>query len=384
MDTIKIILGILIVTQVLTLFVLKQKEKKLDKFRRLFETGKKISSNIKIKSLLQEIMEITKEETAAEASSLYLVDEEKQELWFEVALGEKGDQVKEIRLKMGEGVAGWVAQEAKPLNLEDVNKDPRFKREIGEKINFRQKAMLTIPVIFKDKTIGVLQLINKKGGGRFTKDDQELVEGMASQIAIALENANLYDDLRNLSIGVIKSLANAVDARDPYTNGHSLRVAEYSLAIGRKMGLQEVQLELLEYMAILHDVGKIGIRDEILNKSGPLTDAEYRIMTRHPQIGAEILSSVKLLQKIVPGVQHHHEKFDGSGYGMGLKGEEIPIEARIISVADTYDAMTTDRPYRKGLSHNIAMEELKKVAGKQLDPEVVTAFSLVMQEEQSG
>ena len=109
-------------------------------------------------------MEITKEETAAEASSLYLVDEEKQELWFEVALGEKGDQVKEIRLKMGEGVAGWVAQEAKPLNLEDVNKDPRFKREIGEKINFRQKAMLTIPVIFKDKTIGVLQLINKRWG----------------------------------------------------------------------------------------------------------------------------------------------------------------------------------------------------------------------------
>jgi len=372
---------VLIVTQVITIIALRQKDEKLHKFRKLFEIGKKITSNIKIMSLLTEIMGITKEETEAEASSLYLIDEEKNELWFEVALGEKRDKVKEIRLKLGEGVAGWVASEGVALNLQDVNADPRFKREIGEKIHFQQKAMLTIPVIYKDKTIGVLQLINKIGGGSFTIDDQELLEGMSSQIAIALENAKLYKDLKDLSIGVIKSLANAVDARDPYTNGHSLRVAEYSLAMGKKLGLREEQLELLEYMAILHDIGKIGIRDEILNKPSRLNEEEYKIMSSHPHIGAGILGSVSMLQKIIPGVKHHHEKFDGTGYGIGLKGQDIPIEARIIAVADTYDAMTTERPYRKGLEHWVAMDELRKVAGKQLDPQIVTAFIKVMEEK---
>jgi len=379
----KITLILLIVEQVVFFFIIKNKDKKIQKLKKLMEIGKKITSNIKLKNLLKDIMEITKKETEAEASSLYLLDEEHNELWFEVALGEKGDQVKEIRLKVGEGIAGWVAQEGKALNLNDVNNDTRFKREIGEKICFKQRAMLTVPVKFKDRTVGVLQLINKVNNGNFDEEDQELLEGLSSQIAISIDNAKLYEGLRELFISIIRSLANAIDARDPYTKGHSIRVANLSTLIGKKMGLTEERLELLEYMGILHDIGKIGISDEILIKPGKLENDEFQIMKSHPKIGADILNSVNLLKEIVSGVQYHHEQYDGSGYIMGLKGDEIPLEARIIAIADTYDAMTSDRPYREGLEHSAAIDEIKEVSGTQLDPQIVSVFFKVMEEKNS-
>jgi putative nucleotidyltransferase with HDIG domain len=328
-------------------------------------------------------MEIAKKETDAEACSLYLVDEEKQELWFEVALGEKGDQVKEIRVKIGEGVSGYVAREGITLNLKDVNADPRFakKRDIANKIGFREKAMLTMPVKYKGKVIGVLQLINKRGGGVFTSEDEELLEGMSSQIAIALENAKLYKGMRDLFVESIKSLANAIDAKDPYTNGHSKRVTEYSVEIGREMGLGEEELERLEYTAVLHDVGKIGIKDAVLNKQDKLDDDEFTLMKKHTTIGAKILEQMESLKKLSVGARYHHEKYDGTGYFEGLKEEEIPLEARIISVADTYDAMTTDRPYRKGLSYETALNEINRCSGTQFDPEVVKYFNIVMKKK---
>ncbi|MGI6778990.1 MAG: HD domain-containing phosphohydrolase [Acetivibrionales bacterium] len=374
---------VLVITQLTTLIILKRKNNSIDKLKKLYDIGRKITSNIKIKKLMQEIMEIAKLETGAEACSLYLVDEEKQELWFEVALGEKSDQIKEIRVKIGQGVSGYVAKEGVTLNLRDVNADPRFakKRDIAEKIGFKEKAMLTIPVKYKDKVIGVLQLINKKGGGAFTADDQELLEGMSSQIAIALENAKLYKGMRDLFIESIKSLANAIDAKDPYTNGHSRRVTEYSVKIGKEMGLDEESLEKLEYMAVLHDVGKIGIKDAVLNKQSRLDDDEFVVMKSHTKVGARILEEMKSLRQLAVGAKYHHEKYDGTGYHDRLKGEEIPLEARIISVADTYDAMTSDRPYRKGLGHKTAMDEINKCSGTQFDPEVVRCFNIIMNEE---
>ena len=362
------------------LVLLKRKNDRINKILKLFDIGKKITSNIKIKSLMKEIMEITKRETDAEACSLYLVDEEKQELWFEVALGDKGDQIKEIRVKIGQGVSGYVAQEGVTLNIKDISTDPRFgNRDIAKKIGFREKAMLTMPVKYKDKVIGVLQLINKKGGGVFTKEDEELLEGMSSQIAIALENAKLFKGMRDMFIDSIRALANAIDAKDPYTNGHSKRVTEFSMMTGRAMGLNDDQLERLEYMAVLHDVGKIGIKDAVLNKQAKLDDEEFAIMKSHTMIGAKILGEMKTLQELVNGAKYHHEKFDGTGYYNRLKGEEIPLEARIISVSDTYDAMTSDRPYRKGLDHEIAMNEINRCSGTQFDPEVVKYFNKVME-----
>jgi HD-GYP domain-containing protein (c-di-GMP phosphodiesterase class II) len=382
MLTTALIAAVIVLAAALTaaLAVLKQRSVTIDKIMKLYDIGKKITSNIKIKRLMKEIMELAKQEMEAEACTLYLVDEEKQELWFEVALGDKGDQLKEIRLKIGEGtVAGYVAMKGETLNMEDVNKDARFaKRDIAKKIGFKEKAMLTVPVKYQDRVVGVLQLINKRGGGVFTRQDAELMEGMTSQIAIALENAKLYKAMNEMFVDSIKSLANAIDAKDPYTNGHSRRVTEYSLRTGRALGLSEEQLEKLEYMAVLHDVGKIGIKDAILNKQAQLDNDEFAVMKSHTLIGAKILEEMKSLKELSTGARYHHEKFDGTGYYERISGENIPFEARIIAVADTYDAMTTDRPYRKGLEHEVAVNELKRCSGTQFDPGVVDAFVKVI------
>lgn len=373
------VIVILSVLLILLIIMLRLKQLKLAKITELYRIGARITSNIKIKSLMDDIMKITKETIGAEASTLYLIDEEKQELWFEVALGDKGTLVKEIRLKIGEGIAGWVAKEGVALNITDVNKDPRFMSSIAKKIDYKQKAMLTVPVKYKEKTIGVLQLINKLKGGRFTKNDEDLLKGMSSQVAIALVNAQLYQELKDLFTESIMSLAEAIDAKDPYTNGHSRRVTEYSVEIGKEMNIDEESLERLQYMAILHDVGKIGIRDSILNKQAQLDDEEYVIMKTHTMVGAKILDSMKTLKGLSLGAMYHHEKYDGTGYNEGLKGEEIPFEARVIAVADTYDAITTDRPYRKGLDHRTAINEINKCSGKQFDPEIVENFNKVME-----
>lgn len=382
MDAVLIIVIVgLTILLIVVVIMLIFKQSKINRITKLYQIGERITSNIKIKSLMQEIMETAKEALKAEASTLYLVDEENQELWFEVALGEKGNLLKSMRLKIGEGsIAGLVAKEGVSLNIKDVNKDSR-RSNIAQQIDHKQKAMLTVPVKYKGKIIGVLQVINKKGGGAFTREDQEFLEGMSSQVAIALENARLYKELKELFTESILSLAEAIDAKDPYTNGHSKRVTDYSVAIGREMGLQEEELEKLEYMAILHDVGKIGIKDSILNKQAQLDDEEFTVMKTHTLIGAKILDSMKSLKALSLGAKYHHEKYDGTGYQCGLRGDEIPLEARIISVADTYDAMTTDRPYRKGLQHETAVKEINRFAGTQFDPMVVKYFNLVMEKK---
>ncbi|WFD10528.1 GAF and HD-GYP domain-containing protein [Tepidibacter hydrothermalis] len=374
----KLIICILLICQIITWRIIKNKNNRILILEKYDKIGKKITSNIKIKDLMEEVMQTVKVETQAEACSLYIIDEEKQELWFEVALGEKGDKLKQIRLKIGEGIAGWVAKEGKKLNIEDVNKDTRFKKEISKKIEFKNKAMLTMPIKFKDRVIGVIQVINKEGGGIFTQKDENFIEGISSEISIALQNAKLYKEMKDLYLHTIQALAATIDAKDPYTKGHSQRVTKYALEIGKEMNLTDNQLQELEYMAILHDIGKIGIKDSILNKESSLNDEEFEIMKTHPTIGSKILETMGSLSKIIPGVKYHHEKYDGTGYAKGLKGKEIPLEARIISVADTYDAMTTDRPYRKGLAHEVAMNEINKHSGTQFDPESVKYFNIVM------
>jgi HD-GYP domain-containing protein (c-di-GMP phosphodiesterase class II) len=172
----------------------------------------------------------------------------------------------------------------------------------------------------------------------------------------------------------VHDLADTIERRDPYTGGHTRRVMNYSLAIGKSLELSRMDMINLKLAAILHDLGKIGISDDILLKNEELSRDEFEHMMMHAVYGAEILDRIDHLKDVIPGIKYHHEKYDGSGYPDGLKGKKIPVIARIIAVADTFDAITTDRPYRKGLSFDSAFEELKKSAGSQFDPEVVKAF----------
>ena len=353
---------------------LVQKESaKEEQLRTLTKLSAILNSTLDPKEVQKRAMEAATELMNAQVGSLLLVDEKNNELYFEVALGEKGAQVKEIRLKIGEGIAGWVAQHGEPLIVEDVQKDPRFAKKADKKSSFVTRNMICVPVRIKDKTIGVLQAINKEEGA-FAQEHLELFQMLANQVGIAIENARLMEDLRQTFYETAEALAEAIEKRDPYTGGHTKRVLTYSMAAAGYMGLSPEEMEQLKLSAILHDIGKIGVEDRVLRKQASLNDEEFGLMKTHPRMGAEIMQHVEKLKYVIPGMKYHHERFDGKGYPEGLKDVEIPLIARIISVADTFDAMTSDRPYRKGLSDEAAISELMKFSAIQFDPDVVKAF----------
>jgi putative nucleotidyltransferase with HDIG domain len=219
-----------------------------------------------------------------------------------------------------------------------------------------------------------LEAINKKGRSRFGKEDLSLLTSLADQVAIALDNSRLYQELEEMFFQTAESLADAIEKRDPYTGGHTQRVTLYSQVIARYLQLKPLERKWVKIASVLHDIGKIGVEDDILRKPERLSPEEFNMIKRHSDMGAEILEHIRQLREIVPGVKYHHEQVNGKGYPDGLRGEQIPLLAKIVAVADTYDAMTTDRPYRKAMEKETAIEELKRCSGTQFDKEVVEAF----------
>ncbi|MFQ5586060.1 MAG: HD domain-containing phosphohydrolase [Thermodesulfobacteriota bacterium] len=348
-------------------------DNRLRQFSTLYEVGSLLVSSLDQKDVRKMTMETITRLMNAEAGSLLLLDEESGELFFEVALGEKGAKVKEIRLKRGEGIAGWVAEHGQPLIIHDVNNDPRFLKRVDKSTDFITRNMACVPIKIKDKVVGVLQAINKLDGG-FTEDEMDLFQLFSNEVAIALDNARLYEELRETFFTTAGALADAIEKRDPYTGGHTKRVLKYSTAIANYLNLQPREMETLKLSAVLHDIGKIGVEDKILKKTDKLSDEEMMVMNMHPKLGAEIVDHIRQLKDVIPAMLYHHERVDGKGYPDGLREEGIPLTARIIAVADTYDAMTTSRPYRKGLPPEIAIDEIKREVGTQFDGEVVAAF----------
>jgi len=342
----------------------------------LMELSTLLNSTLRRDEVRRRSIEAITRLVGSEVGSLLLVDVNTDELYFEVALGEEERQraVKEIRLKIGEGIAGWVAAENRPALVNDVQKDPRFFKEADERSRYKTRNMLCVPVRSRERVIGVLQAINRLDGGDFTGEDLRAIESLADQVAIAIENSRLYDKLHQTFIETSAALADAIEKRDPYTGGHTKRVLEYSSAIGRTLGMSQHEIERLELAAILHDVGKIGVSDLILCKQAPLDDEEFSAMKKHPEFGVEIVNHIPDLGDILPGIRDHHERIDGKGYPTGFSGDEIDITAKIIAVADSFDAMTTSRPYREGLSVEYAFSELRRCTGSQFDGEVVEAF----------
>jgi putative nucleotidyltransferase with HDIG domain len=212
------------------------------------------------------------------------------------------------------------------------------------------------------------------GKDAFSAGDTRRMQLFAGPLAHALENARLYAAQQRLFVETVTALAEAVEKRDPYTGGHLHRVVAYSLLLGRELGLDAEALESLALGATLHDIGKIGVPDQVLLKPAKLNDEEAAAMRRHPQDGAEIVSRIESLHEILPIVRSHHERIDGKGYPDGLAGDDIPLAARIVAVADTFDAMTTSRPYRTALAHEIAAQEITKHAGVQHCATVVAVF----------
>jgi HD-GYP domain-containing protein (c-di-GMP phosphodiesterase class II) len=233
---------------------------------------------------------------------------------------------------------------------------------------------VAVPLRAQKRMIGFIFLASFTNGKRFDEGQRKLVSIIASRAAAAIENARLYEDLQATFQQTIEGLAKAIDKMDRYTSGHSDRVALYATFLAVELGLSPRDVEVVRQSALMHDIGKIGCVLN-LNKPGKLTNDEYEMFKKHPVFGRDILDPIKFLHPLIPGVHLHHERWDGRGYPLKMKGNEIPIIARIIAVADTYDAMTSDRSYRRALPHEVAITEIERCSATQFDPEVAATFT---------
>ena len=340
----------------------------------LTEIGRKVGSVSELSQLVEQITQMTQHTIKASASSVLLLDVEKQELFFYVAEGKAGKALKQVRLSTQSGIAGWVARHGKPLIVNDVTKDERFDKGADEATGFTTGSIMCVPLVIQRRTIGVIEVLNKLDGSDFNEQDLEILVSVGSTAAMAIENTKLHQSVVDGYKSTIRALAAAIDAKDPYTRGHSQRVTEYALWGGVSIPMSQGELGLLEYAGILHDIGKIGMPDSILRKPGRLTPQEWDMVRRHPVIGANIINDIPFLEQARKLVLHHHEKYDGTGYPDGLVGNDIPIGARLLAVGDSFDSMTSDRSYRAALSANRALNELHKCSGTQFCSVAVEAF----------
>ena len=271
--------------------------------------------------------------------------------------------------------------------------DPRFQDMLLEgkqvfnskgpgELSSAQEITLGVPLKMKGQVIGGILLEGATEGNVITHDELDVLETMANQAVVALENAWLYETVKSNYFGTIQSLVNALEASDRYTKGHSERVRFLGLELAKHMGLDYRELEVFEHAAILHDIGKIGIDSAVLNKEDALTNTEFSLIRAHPIIGDEILGPIGTLEGVRTTILQHHERYDGKGYPYGISGEEITLKARVLAVIDTFDAMLTDRPYRKALSTEQTLDEIKKGSGTQFDPSVVKAFFRMLKENE--
>src|SRR3989338_5773856 len=344
---------------------LEQKIEELESSRQLVKKllsriGTAIVSYEGIDNILNLIVENTVGALEAQMGSLLLVDGEKQELSVKTTWSHNGETANgEHRTKLGEGITGWVAKEGRAMRGRAAATALGFTNHSSKG---GEGAVLCVPLKLRDQPIGVIGVLREDLSRTFTEDDESLMTSIGSQVAVAIENYRLNLDVDRTYVETIMALALAVEAKDPYSAGHSKRVGFYARQIGEVLGLDEETLRVLNDAGVLHDIGKIGIKDDILLKPNPLTPDEEKIMQQHSVIGEAIVKPVRSLQKVVALVRHHHELFDGAGYPSGLKGEAVPLGARILSVADTYDSMITDRPYRKRLATDEAKAELQRLA----------------------
>jgi putative nucleotidyltransferase with HDIG domain len=350
--------------------------KKVLELATLYEMSRALGSTLDLNTLLDSVLDSAMRIFSVESGYVVLRDRNTERLELRAWRGTQGGRPDERALR--NSMSEWVSREGRPL-IYNPPLDGQGTRQIDNVTG--ATAALCVPLVSNEGVIGAVTVGSRDPAFRFTSDDVRLLSTIANHATIAIGNIELFSSLQEAYVSTVRSLAAAVDAKDPYTRGHSDRVAEYSLAVAEKLDLSTDQRVALEMAAYLHDIGKIGIREEILLKPGRLDDVEMEQMRHHPLIGANILKPVAFPWAIAPIVRHHHEHWDGAGYPAGLRGEEIPLLARILAAADACEAMTSDRPYRRGRTVEEAVEELRRCSGTQFDPRVVDAFVLVLREE---
>ncbi len=361
----------------------RELEKRIQEMMSLLEAFKQLNSNIEIEDVFQDILQQMVNVLNAEAGTLWVLDPARDVIKAVAAHGESASKILHFEMAAGEGIVGQVITSGVEQLIGEASENPYWAKWVDSSSGFVTKSMITVPLAAKGNVLGALQLLNKNGDGLFSEQDMRIALALASQSALALHNSQMFDEVSRMLISMIRTLAKILDARDPYTAGHSERVAQYARAIAQRIGMEAAECEELYKAALLHDIGKIGIVDDVLRKPTRLTQEEYTDIKLHTVIGADILSNMEpkpAMRKAVATARSHHERLDGSGYPDALKGEDIPLFARIVGVADAFDAMTTTRSYSVGMPLKEAAEELVRCKDRLFDARLVDAFIEILEE----
>ncbi len=343
-----------------------QLEKAVERLKKINEVGTTLTSIIETAELMKIVIRSTADVINADRITMHLNGKKRTPLTLQYQRGLGIDHLADVSMEFNSSYSDILKR----------GKSIHHSKASGNQATDQNGiiARIGVPLKMQGQIIGALVLENNNGGARFTEDELELLATIASQAMVAIENALLYETVKSNYFAAIQSLVNALEANDKFTKGHSERVTLLSLELARYIGLDYREMETLEHAAILHDIGKLGIDALILQKRGKLTADEYALVQAHPAIGNEILKPIETLDDIRMIIIQHHERYDGRGYPNNLKGSEISLKSRILSVVDTFDAMITDRPYRNALTMEKVCDELKTHSGTQFDPYVVQMF----------
>ncbi len=356
-------------------------EIKDDALLALLQVGRTIAIETNIDSLLTIIAQQIQQALQADRCTVFLLDDEHNELWSKVALGL---EMQEIRFAANKGLAGHVAMSGETINIKNAYESEYFNKDIDMQTGYKTRNILCMPIRnLSHQIVGVFQVLNKFSGD-FTQKDEDLLIAIGSSAGIALENANLFskqkkliEEQKKLFSSFINTLSVSIDARDKITSGHSKRVTLYAELICEKCKLSDEEKEIIKNASLLHDIGKIGIKDSVLQKEGKLTPEEYEHIKEHVRLTHNILSKVYItnnFKNVANIASSHHEKFDGTGYFKGLKGEQIPLGGRILAVCDVFDAITSKRHYRDKMRMKDALKIMVDGKNKHFDENLVNAF----------
>jgi HD-GYP domain-containing protein (c-di-GMP phosphodiesterase class II) len=356
----------------------EQRNRTVEHQKLLTQISSHLHQTLNLDDLIPRIFMDVNRAINAEAQSIWLVNEKEGIIKCRFATGPSAGRVKGISVSLNApSIVGSSVSKQESIIIKDARNDPRHATSVDETTGFITRSLMTVPMVLEDKSIGAIQAVNKRGGLLFTQDDLDLFRSIADSAALAVNNAQLVAELQNSYDLTLDALSAALDLRDRETEGHSRRVVEYTARIAQQMGLDKEAITTIRRGALIHDIGKIGVPDAILHKPGELNPDERNVMDRHPQVGFDMLSEIPYLEDEIQIVLCHQEKWDGTGYPRGLQGEEITLGARLFMIADTFDALLSDRPYRKGRPYVEARKVIEEEAGKQFDPKAVEAFLAV-------
>jgi putative nucleotidyltransferase with HDIG domain len=358
----------------------KDARRRLENLQALRAIEMAIASNHDLRGNLEVLLDKITEQLKVDAVVFLLLDGTNQQLEYAAGRGFHTPTLRFTRLRLGEGIAGRAAQQRQLVSIRDLRSDPQTLKYAPSLAKEGFASYFATPLITQGNVMGVLEIFHRS----LLDPDEEwfdFLDALAGQAAIAIENSTLFEDLQRTNDelsqaydSTIEGWSHALDLRDRETEGHTLRVTELTIELARACGFSEAELIQVRRGALLHDIGKMGVPDRILLKDGPLTEDEWVVMRLHPVYAHEMLRSIQYLRPALDIPYCHHEKWDGTGYPRGLKGAEIPLTARIFSIVDVWDALTSDRPYRAAWTHTKALAHIQEATGHHFDPQVVEVF----------